>query len=191
MDYTAQLIRDFEGYRDSPYWDVNAYRAGYGSDTMTTEDGRVIPISQGMTVNRADAERDLQRRIQTEFMPRAAGAVGQDLFPTLSPEQQAALVSITYNYGSLPGSVASAVQSGNPQAVSAAIRALGNHNDGINRDRRNREADIYAGASGVPAQDNALAPPPMAAPQPDPRRQAFNALMQGLQNRPTYDFRMT
>lgn len=29
------LIRDSEGFRTGTYWDVNAHRLGYGSDTIT------------------------------------------------------------------------------------------------------------------------------------------------------------
>lgn len=143
-DPTLSLIREFEGFRETPYWDVNAYRTGYGSDTITTADGRIVPVAQGMTVSREDAERDLQRRVNTEFGPRAASAVG-DAWGNLNPNQRAALTSITYNYGRLPSSVAAAVQSGDPRAVAQAINALGVHNDGINARRRAREAAIFMG----------------------------------------------
>lgn len=142
------LIRRFEGFRETPYWDVNALRTGYGSDTVTMPDGSVVPVGQGTRVTREDAERDLARRVQTEFMPKVASAVGRDLFQNLSVQQRAALASITYNYGSLPDIVVQAVQSGDPSAVTTAIRSLAGHNDGINADRRNEEADIYGGSSG-------------------------------------------
>jgi len=151
MTDMLSLIRQFEGFRETPYWDVNALRTGYGSDTVTLPDGTVQRVTEGTRVTREDADRDLQRRVQTEFVPRAAAAVGQDVFAQLSAPQQAALASITYNYGSLPSSVARAAQSGDVNATAEAIRALGSQNDGINRDRRNQEADIYAGAAGLPA----------------------------------------
>ena len=179
MDYDSQLLRGFEGFRETPYWDVNAYRVGYGSDTVTLADGTVVPVTQGMTVTRADAERDLQRRLSQEFTPRLVNSIGQDVYSQLTPQQQAALVSITYNYGSLPGSVAEAIRSGDPAASAAAIRALATHNDGINADRRNREADIFAGITpitntrggNVPPQPNALAAPvtPPAGQQMPPQ----------------------
>jgi GH24 family phage-related lysozyme (muramidase) len=152
MNPTLALIRQFEGFRETPYWDVNALRTGYGSDTVTLADGSVVPVGKNTRVTREDADRDLQRRVETEFMPRAARAIGEETFASLSPSQQAALVSITYNYGELPSSVARAVQSGNPAAAAEAIRALGSHNDGINRDRRAKEADVFAGTSALPVQ---------------------------------------
>ncbi len=156
MDATLNLIRQFEGYRDTPYWDVNAFRTGYGSDTVTMADGSVVPVTEGMRITREDAERDLARRVQSEFMPRAASAVGS-AWDTLSDQQKAALVSITYNYGSLPESVARAVSSGNFDAGAAAIRGLSSHNDGVNAKRRAQEADIFGGAGSIPDYDGGAA----------------------------------
>lgn len=136
----ASLIRQFEGYRDSPYWDVNAYRVGYGSDTITGADGRVQRVEKGMKINRADADRDLARRTQ-EFASRARGQAG-DAWGNLSPQATAALTSIAYNYGSLPERILPAVQSGDHEAIATAIEGLGGDNDGINRKRRAQEAAI-------------------------------------------------
>jgi GH24 family phage-related lysozyme (muramidase) len=156
-DPTLDLVRGFEGFKADPYFDVNADRIGYGSSTITNPDGTFRDVQQGDRVDRAGADRDLQRRIDTEFSPRAASAVGEDLFASLPGNQQAALNSITYNYGHLPDSVAGAVKSGNPQAVADAINALGAHNNGINQNRRTQEADFYLsgggqGAAGSPGQ---------------------------------------
>jgi len=37
----AALIKEKEGFRATPYFDVNAYRAGFGSDTVTLSDGSI------------------------------------------------------------------------------------------------------------------------------------------------------
>lgn len=158
MSAAYDLIRGFEGFRANPYWDVNAYRAGYGSDTMTTADGRVVPISTGMTVSRDDAERDLARRVDTEFMPRAISAVGQAAWGHLNDQQRAALTSITYNYGELPAPVASAIQAGDLAGAEQAIRALAGHNGGVNEGRRNKEADLFSGRSQAPSTMEADGP---------------------------------
>jgi GH24 family phage-related lysozyme (muramidase) len=148
-DPTLGLIKKFEGFRETPYWDVNALRTGYGSDTVTLPDGTVQRVGEGTRVTREDADRDLQRRVNQEFMPVAAKAVGEDVFMSLAPNQKAALTSIAYNYGELPSSVAKAVQSGDPNAVATAIVALGSHNDGVNAGRRQEEAQFYlAGSTG-------------------------------------------
>jgi GH24 family phage-related lysozyme (muramidase) len=176
MTTSADLIARFEGYRSSPYWDVNAYRAGFGSDTTTLPDGRVVPIRQGMQVTRDDSLRDLDRRISTEFQPSAMRAVGQDVWSALSPQQQAVLNSLAYNYGAgawdkgLSGVVA-AVRSPGMDDDIAAIRALASHNDGINRNRRLEEATIYGSnaLADTPQEPttNALAPREQQDRRPD------------------------
>ena len=158
---TASVIAGFEGFREDPYWDVNALRAGYGSDTVTRADGTVERVTKGTRVSREDGLRDLSRRINTEFVPKVAKAVGVALFGNLAVAQQAALTSIAYNYGRLPKSVANAVKSGDAQAVASAIRALGSHNDGINRKRRNKEANLFLSGQ-APSPDQVAAMPDAA-----------------------------
>lgn len=162
------LIRGFEGFRETPYWDVNALRTGYGSDTVTLPDGTVQRVAEGTRVTREDADRDLQRRVDTEFAPIAAKAVGQDVFGMLPENQQAALISIAYNYGELPSSVARAVASGDPQAAASAITALGSHNGGVNASRRASEAAYFMGAPGSSVTMSTMGGAPQA-PQQDMR----------------------
>jgi len=148
---TLSLIREFEGFRETPYWDVNAHRLGFGSDTVTLADGTVKRVQEGDRVTREDAERDLQRRISTEFEPIARNAIGNDRFASMSPSQRAAVTSIAYNYGEIPDRIVGALRSGDAEAAAAAIRGLGGDNEGVNEKRRNREADIFLqGASENP-----------------------------------------
>ena len=48
----AELLRQKEGLRSKPYWDVNALRAGYGSDTVTRPDGSVQRVTKDTVVTR-------------------------------------------------------------------------------------------------------------------------------------------
>ena len=157
---SAALLRQFEGYRENPYNDPrtdangnqvgpNIYRAGYGSDTVTLSDGTIRQVTEGMRVSVADANRDLIRRIG-EFQDTVRGQVGATRFESFTDEQQAALTSIAYNYGSLPDRIVAAVQSGTVPEIASAIRNLGSDNGGVNRDRRNLEADIFSGG-GAPS----------------------------------------
>lgn len=143
----AALIKKKEGYRETPYWDVNHQRVGYGSDTITTADGQVVKVTKGMRVNRADAERDLERRIK-ETQSGIAGKIGTDAWSKLSPGATAALTSLAYNYGELPASVAAAAKSGDPGAIAQAVRGLAPHNGGVNAKRRFEEAAIIDGSKG-------------------------------------------
>lgn len=138
----SNTIIGFEGYRDTAYWDVNAYRTGFGSDTITLEDGTVQKVTKGTKINRADAERDLARRINEEFIPSIVSEVGQEAWDALSVGTKKALASITYNYGDLPNSIAKAVKSGDVEAIKAAIENRRNDNAGVNYKRRMTEASF-------------------------------------------------
>lgn len=133
------IIRKREGFREQPYWDVNALRGGYGTDTFTTADGKVMPVTAETRFTKEDAERDLNRRIP-EFQNIAQNKVGAETWQSLSPNVQGALTSVTYNYGTLPNSVAEAVRSGDNTKIAQAVNALGTHNKGINAGRRAEEA---------------------------------------------------
>ncbi|MDG4854071.1 MULTISPECIES: tape measure protein [unclassified Mesorhizobium] len=150
IETSVDLIKEFEGFISKPKWDVNAFRAGYGSDTVTLADGSVQKITQGMSVSITDANRDLVRRIG-EFQDTIKRQIGADTFASFDQKQQAALTSIAYNYGSLPDRIVDAIKTGNQQTVVEAIRGLGGDNGGINRARRNTEADVFLGGapSGV------------------------------------------
>jgi tape measure domain-containing protein len=150
----SALLRQFEGFGATAYNDprtdangnqvgANVYRAGYGSDTITLSDGTIRQITEGMRVSVEDANRDLARRIATEFMPNARAAAGAENFDGMTPQQQAALVSIAYNYGSIPDRIVGALRTGSDAQIAAAIQALGGDNGGINQNRRNQEAALF------------------------------------------------
>ena len=147
----ADLIKRFEGYQAQAYWDVNHYRVGYGSDTVTLSDGSIRKVVEGMTTTLADAERDLARRIG-EFQDTVKREIGSDRFNAMSPQQQAALTSIAYNYGNLTRTgQLDAFKTGSVEEIVTAIRSLGSHNGGINANRRNQEAAIF-GSDGTSYQ---------------------------------------
>jgi GH24 family phage-related lysozyme (muramidase) len=140
-DPTLGLISKFEGFRERPYWDVNALRTGFGSDTITLPNGTVQRVNEDTRVSVEDAKRDLARRT-AEFQGHIKGAVGDESWGKLDPNSQAALTSVTYNYGRLPKSVVEAVKSGDRASIGAAVNALGVHNEGVNARRRAEEASL-------------------------------------------------
>lgn len=158
MGASKALIRDKESYSQSAYWDVNHYRAGYGSDTGTRADGTVYTVGKETQVSLDDAERDLERRIATYF-DAITQQIGPTAFAALSSDQKASLASLLHNYGAGEfkdggdlGGVLSAVKSGNSQATADQIARRGGDNGGVNRERRLSEAQAFGGAStGVTA----------------------------------------
>lgn len=152
MEQATALLKGFEGFAAKAYYDVNAHRAGYGSDTYTTADGKVHRVTPNSVVSREDAERDLARRTP-QFAATARSNVGADVWAKLTPQAQAVLTSVSYNYGSLTdlASVRSAAavsaQSGDMTALANSIRNLQGHNNGVNARRRNQEADYILNAT--------------------------------------------
>lgn len=138
----TSTIMGFEGYRDTAYWDVNSYRTGFGSDTITSADGTVSKVTPGSQITREDAHRDLARRLNEEFIPEIQQDIGVDTWSNLSESTQAALASIAYNYGSLPAKVSRAAKSGDLDALKQAILALQGQNGGVNDARRAKEASM-------------------------------------------------
>lgn len=150
FEQATGLLRKFEGFINQAAWDVNAHRAGYGSDTITRADGTVVKITPGMKVSREDAERDLTRRTQ-EFANQAKRDISPEAWDRLPPNAQAVLTSYAYNYGSLTKtqSVITAAQesarTGDMTALANAIRNRQVDNGGVNARRRNQEADYILG----------------------------------------------
>ena len=160
VDQATELLKRLESASITatsiltPEWDENNWRIGYGSSTVTMPDGKVIELSNNInkkpniTNTGVDASRDLQRRLVKEFIPRTISQLG-DAAKTLSNGTIAALVSVTYNYGSLPRSVVLAAKTKNISTLVAAVRALAIDNGGINKKRRNKEADYIENAESV------------------------------------------
>lgn len=170
----SAMIQHFEGYRSQPYWDVNHWRVGYGSDTVTRADGTVEPVTAATQVTSGDANRDLQRRTQLA-QGQVKDAIGPQAWAAVGAPAQASLTSVTYNYGHVPNSVAAAARTGDPTAVAQAIVGLQGANGGVNDARRQQEADhilgrftVPGGPSVLPAGGQAMQMPQAAAQPPGP-----------------------
>ena len=142
---TANSLISFEGFKSEAYFDKSisgnkdGFRVGYGSGTKTIN-GKVIKVKSGDTVTKEEAIADLNRRIGTEFGPRAAKQSGES-WEGLSNNAKAALTSIVYNAGSLPKNIRVAIKTGNNAKIAEAIIANG---VGTNiAGRRTKEANLF------------------------------------------------
>lgn len=147
-----ELIIKYEGFNATAKWDVSNWRIGYGSSTVTKADGSVYRLSNNrsekptITITEEDADRDLRRRVTDEFIPKVKKSLGSDAYDVWEAGTIAALTSICYNYGSLPKSIINAAKTKTTSTLVAAVRALGTDNAGINKKRRNKEADYIVDA---------------------------------------------
>lgn len=140
---SVKLIVQKEGFRSEAYWDVNHYRVGYGSDTVTLDDGSIQKVVQGTTTSRAAAMKDLTRRIG-EFQTTVKKEIGVDRWGQFSSKQQAALTSLAYNYGNLTRTgIVATIKTGDTKQIADAIRGLASHNGGVNASRRRHEAQLF------------------------------------------------
>lgn len=152
QEQAKALLRKEEGFRDSPYYDVNAWRVGYGSDTIVNAEGKVIRVTQGMKISREDAERDIEHRLNNVEGARVRQQLG-GVWDALPDNAKAALASVGYNYGSLPKPVVAAAKTGDLQAIASAVSGLS-----ANKQRRQREAALILGSGATSA-----APPASSA----------------------------
>lgn len=143
LQEAVRLIVQKEGFSAKAYWDVNHYRVGYGSDTVTLDDGSIQKVVQGTTTSRAAAMKDLVRRIG-EFQNVIKKEIGLERWNEFSKQQQAALTSIAYNYGNLTKTgILATIKSGDTKQIADAIRSTASHNGGVNAKRRRSEAALF------------------------------------------------
>ena len=140
----AKVVEEFEGFISHAQWDVNAFRLGFGSDTRWNGTADV-PVRRGDVTTRSAALINLQHRLP-KYRDKIVSQVGQHQWDALSVAVQSALLSVAYNYGSLPDGVARAVQIGDAHAIAAAIRAHSHDNNGVNAHRRLAEAAMVMAA---------------------------------------------
>lgn len=94
----ANFISKKEGFTAVGTWDVNHYRAGYGSDKVY-KNGVLTTVTQGMSVTQEEALTTLRDYSIPKYAEQIARDLGQALWTKLSDNQKAALVSLGYNVG--------------------------------------------------------------------------------------------
>jgi GH24 family phage-related lysozyme (muramidase) len=121
ISQSIDILKKFEGFSANAYWDVNAWRIGYGSDTITNKSGEFRKVKQGDKITQDQAELDLARRIP-EFEKIIIRQVGADAWNKLPDQAQAALISFAYNYGSIAKeSLRNAIKTGNLDKIADTL----------------------------------------------------------------------
>jgi GH24 family phage-related lysozyme (muramidase) len=148
--YGAELLKTYEGFLPKASYDVNAWRIGHGSDTITENSGQFRKVVQGDTTTRANALKDLTRRIE-EFEKKVAKKVGVEYWQPLNYKVKGALISLAYNYGNITKqSIIEAIKTGNSAKIAnSVISSTLNDNKKLSiniqnalKVRRKKEADI-------------------------------------------------
>lgn len=150
---TAVFVAKFEGFQPVAKWDVNAYRIGHGSDTITFNDGSYRKVVQGDTTTKDNAAKDLARRIP-EFEKRILNyidnyGVTNKMWEDLPEPAKVGLISLAYNYGNIVKSaIREAIKTGDVDLIADALLSS-TKNDMITtkyynglQKRRKAEADL-------------------------------------------------
>lgn len=92
-----------EGFSRKAIYDVNAWRIGYGSDTIVIDkSGMFRTVREGDVTTQELAEIDLSRRIESEFIPKVKKKIGGEIvWKKLPSGMKVALISFAYNYGNI------------------------------------------------------------------------------------------
>lgn len=152
--YAAELLKKYEGFNRIAVWDVNAWRIGYGSGTITLNNGSYRKVVKGDTTTEANALKDLTRRVK-EFEQRVINKVGAEYWQPLHYQVKAALISLAYNYGNITKQeIIEAIKTGNNKKIAQAV-VNSTYNDNKSqsesvrnalRNRRKKEAAIIEAA---------------------------------------------
>ena len=154
-DNAAAFIKKFEGYTSTAKWDVNHYRIGHGSDTLTLSDGTYRKVKKGDTTTKELAAKDLARRIKKDFEPKLKRQLGEDYYNDLPDPAKMGLLSLSYNYGSITHpEIITAAKTGNTEVLAKAmVESTKNDNKGkpyyeALKKRRKAEADYVKSVKG-------------------------------------------
>jgi GH24 family phage-related lysozyme (muramidase) len=149
----SKFIAQYEGFTPVASWDVNAWRIGHGSDTITLDNGSFRKVVQGDKTTKINAGKDLARRIP-EFEKKvinyiAKYGVTKRQWQELPKNTKVALLSFAYNYGNIvKRAIREAIKTGDVNEIADAVISS-TINDNKNtiyynglRKRRQAEADL-------------------------------------------------
>ena len=152
--YGAELLKKYEGFNKTAVWDVAAWRIGYGSGTITFDNGTFRTTKKGDVTTKENATKDLTRRVK-EFEKKLIKKIGAEFWEPLNYKVKAALISYAYNYGNIIHSkLIEAIKTGKNQIIAdTLIKETYNDNKKLSssvrqalRNRRAKEAQIIKDA---------------------------------------------
>lgn len=100
-DMAISIIKEFEGFRTKTYYDVNAYRGGYGTSIIIENIGGTPQEATKSTIyTEQTAEITLKYDVETRFKNEVISILTEQNWNKLNNFQKAALISYSYNTGS-------------------------------------------------------------------------------------------
>lgn len=136
FERAAKILRQEEGFSTTAYWDVNAWRVGYGTEFKANQGNA---YNKDSTITREEAENQLVKYDLPRFEERILYQVGKKYWNALNDNVKAALLSVAYNRGSLTKALTTAAQSGDTNQIARTIEQTDAETHGA---RRQREAQL-------------------------------------------------
>lgn len=147
LNIATDILKKEEGIALKAYWDYNAYRVGYGSDTYVDSSGTVIKVTETTKITREDAERTLKYNIQKRFAPPIQKRLGE-YWDKITDTQRAAIISYAYNVGNANKIIAAIKEGKSTKEVADVIRngpkTAGGKVLQVLVRRREKEANLYS-----------------------------------------------
>tara|TARA_R100000234_G_C4994461_1_gene177153 strand:+ start:30 stop:1541 length:1512 start_codon:yes stop_codon:yes gene_type:complete len=96
-------LEEVEDYRGKSYWDVDAWRYGYGTDTFITAEGDSVSVTRRgkmSRISKEEAKKQLEIQIEKTFRKELRTKFGKDYYNSLPKGVRMGLESLAYNAGS-------------------------------------------------------------------------------------------
>jgi GH24 family phage-related lysozyme (muramidase) len=122
LETALQFIANEEGFKKEAYWDVNAYRVGYGNDKYIDIDNKLKEVTASTVITQTQALQTLKYTVVNTFQPTVIRNIGKDNWNKLNDNQKAALLSYAYNVGSIRTSISNPVKNNNYSLAAQEIQ---------------------------------------------------------------------
>jgi len=99
LQITYNILKTEEGFREKAYWDVNAYRVGYGNDKFIDKDNKLKSVQSNTVITEEQGSKTLIYTVKNNFEPGVIKQIGKENWDLLNDNQKAALLSYAYNAG--------------------------------------------------------------------------------------------
>lgn len=118
-DNVTDWLSEVEGFSEKSYWDVDAYRYGYGTDTFITAEGDSVAVTKKgkmSKISKEEAKKQLEIQVERTFRKELRTKFGEDYYNNLPKGVRIGLESLAYNAGSdlndSGGKIKKAIQDG-------------------------------------------------------------------------------
>jgi GH24 family phage-related lysozyme (muramidase) len=122
LETALQFIANEEKFEKEAYWDVNAYRVGYGNDKYIDIDNKLKEVTASTVVTQIQALQTLKYTVINTFQPTVIRNIGKDNWNKLNDNQKAALLSYAYNVGSIRASIYNPIKNNNYRLAAQEIQ---------------------------------------------------------------------